>query len=57
VAGYSKLIGQYEAGTFAAVRRLRSEVIEPWLFEHKGRLCEGIEVGSLASCRSFLIWL
>jgi adenylate cyclase len=38
VVGYSRLVGEDEAGTLAAVRKLRSEVIEPGIAEHKGRL-------------------
>ncbi len=38
VVGYSRLVGQDEDGTLAAIRRLRAEVIEPKISEHHGRL-------------------
>jgi adenylate cyclase len=48
VAGYSRLMGQDEAGTLAAVRKLRVEVIEPCLSEHNGRLFKTMGDGFLA---------
>ena len=38
VAGYSRLIGQDEEGTLTAMRALRSEVIDPLLAQHGGRV-------------------
>ena len=38
VAGYSRLIGQDEEGTLTAMRALRSEVIDPLLAQHGGRI-------------------
>ena len=38
VAGYSRLIGQDEAGTLARLRALRRELIDPKIAEHKGRI-------------------
>ena len=34
VVGYSKMMGQDEAGTLAAVRSIRAEVIDPKVAEH-----------------------
>jgi TolB-like protein len=48
VVGYSRLMGEDEAGTLAAVRLLRSEVIEPRIVEHKGRLFKAMGDGFLA---------
>jgi TolB-like protein/Tfp pilus assembly protein PilF len=52
VVGYSKMMGEDEAGTLAAVRRLRAEVIEPCLSEHKGRLFKSMGDGFLAEFAS-----
>src|SRR5215470_9562594 len=38
IAGYSRLMGQDEAGTLARVRALRRELIDPNVAEHKGRV-------------------
>jgi adenylate cyclase len=38
VVGYSRLMEHDEAGTLAAVRKLRADVIEPRLAEYQGRL-------------------
>jgi hypothetical protein len=38
VAGYSRLMGQDEAGTLARLRTLRRELIDPKVAEHKGRI-------------------
>src|SRR5262245_31848168 len=38
IAGYSRLMGQDEAGTLARVRALRRELIDPTVTEHKGRV-------------------
>jgi TolB-like protein/class 3 adenylate cyclase len=37
VAGYSRLMGQDEAGTLARLKVLRRELIDPKIAEHKGR--------------------
>jgi adenylate cyclase len=47
VAGYSRLMGENEAGTLAAVRKLRAEVIEPKIAEHQGRLFKSMGDGFL----------
>jgi len=38
VAGYSRLMGQDEAGTLARLRTHRHELIDPKITEHKGRI-------------------
>src|SRR6516165_10291073 len=38
VAGYSRLMGQDEAGTLARLRSHRRELIDPKIAEHKGRI-------------------
>jgi TolB-like protein/class 3 adenylate cyclase/Tfp pilus assembly protein PilF len=40
VAGYSRLIRQDEAGTVARLKELRSEVLEPALARHGGRIVD-----------------
>ncbi|TNF64385.1 MAG: tetratricopeptide repeat protein [Rhodobacteraceae bacterium] len=48
VAGFSRLMAQDEARTLAALRRLRSEVLEPSLRAHGGRLIKTMGDGFLA---------
>jgi len=38
VVGYSRLMGQDEAGTLARLRTHRRELIDPEIAEHKGRI-------------------
>jgi adenylate cyclase len=38
VAGYSRLIGADEEGTLARLRAHRSELIDPKITEHRGRI-------------------
>ncbi|PLU81956.1 adenylate/guanylate cyclase domain-containing protein, partial [Sinorhizobium medicae] len=38
VVGYSRLMGADEAGTLAALKRHRRELLEPKIAEHKGRI-------------------
>ena len=40
VVGYSRLMERDEAGTFARLKRLRHELIEPALARHGGRLVD-----------------
>ena len=47
VVGYSRLMSQDEAGTLAAVRKLRTEVIEPKIGTHHGRLFKTMGDGFL----------
>ena len=48
VVGYSRLMGEDEAGTLAVVRQLRSDLIEPRIVQHKGRLFKTTGDGFLA---------
>lgn len=47
VVGYSRLVEQDEAGTIAALKRLRAEVMEPLLAAHHGRLVQVVGDGVL----------
>src|SRR5262245_35419267 len=47
VVGYSKLIGTDEAGTLAQLQALRTEVIEPQIAKHVGRLFKSVGDGFL----------
>jgi adenylate cyclase len=38
VAGYSRLMGQDEAGTHARLKALRRELMDPKIAEHRGRI-------------------
>lgn len=38
VVGYSRLMGQDEAGTHQALKVLRAEVLDPKIAEYKGRV-------------------
>lgn len=48
VVGYSQLMGEDEAGTLLAVRKLQDEVIEPHIVEHYGNLFKVMGDGFLA---------
>ena len=37
VAGYSRLMGQDESGTLAALKAIRAEVVDPAIASHGGR--------------------
>jgi adenylate cyclase len=47
VVGYSKLMGSDEAGTLAQLQALRTEVIEPQIAKHAGRLFKSVGDGFL----------
>jgi TolB-like protein/class 3 adenylate cyclase/tetratricopeptide (TPR) repeat protein len=47
VAGYSRLMGQDEAGTLALLRTHRREFIDPKIAEHKGRIVKTTGDGML----------
>jgi adenylate cyclase len=47
VAGYSRLMGQDEAGTLARLKALRRELIDPKITEHKGRIVKTTGDGML----------
>lgn len=38
VAGYSRLMGEDEAGTLSALRRLRTEILAPTVDGHRGKV-------------------
>jgi adenylate cyclase len=48
VVGFSKLIGEDEAGTLAALREIRKEIVNPVLAEHGGRVFKLMGDGMLA---------
>ena len=48
VVGYSRLMGEDEAGTLAALKAHREELIEPKIAEHKGRIVKLMGDGVLA---------
>ena len=52
VVGYSRLIGADEAGTLAALRALRKELVEPALKRHRGRIVKLMGDGLLAEFSS-----
>jgi adenylate cyclase len=52
VAGYSRLIGDDEEGTLAALRSLRRELIDPAIAAHKGRLVKTTGDGLLVEFAS-----
>ena len=52
VAGYSKLMGLEEEGTLAALTAHRTELIEPCIAEHRGRVVKTTGDGLLAEFAS-----
>ncbi|HEV8679389.1 MAG TPA: adenylate/guanylate cyclase domain-containing protein [Stellaceae bacterium] len=52
VAGYSRLVGIDEEGTLAALRRLRRELVDPRLAEHRGRIVKTTGDGLLVEFAS-----
>src|SRR5215210_7801263 len=48
VVGYSRLMGQDEAGTLAALKALRTELIDPHVAELSGRVFKATGDGLLA---------
>jgi adenylate cyclase len=47
VAGYSRLMGEDEEGTLAALKALRRELIDPMIAEHRGRIVKNTGDGML----------
>jgi TolB-like protein/Tfp pilus assembly protein PilF len=47
VVGYSRLMGEDDAGTFAAVKALRKELFAPTVVEHHGRIVKLMGDGAL----------
>jgi adenylate cyclase len=54
VAGYSRLMGEDEAGTLARLRALRRELTDPKFAEHKGRIVKTTGDGLLVEFPSVL---
>jgi adenylate cyclase len=52
IAGYSRLMGEDEEGTLAAVRALRREVVDPKIAENRGRIVKTTGDGLLAEFAS-----
>jgi adenylate cyclase len=52
VVGYSRQMGEDEAGTMARLRAVRAEVVEPLLAEYRGRLFKAMGDGFLAEFSS-----
>jgi class 3 adenylate cyclase len=51
VAGYSRLIGADEEGTLNRLRSIRTDVIDPNIGEHRGRIVKTTGDGLLALVR------
>ena len=47
IVGYSGLVEHDEAGTLAAIRELRGEIIDPLLAEHRGRIVKLMGDGAI----------
>ena len=47
IVGYSRLVEQDEAGTLAAIKRLREGTIDPLLAEHQGRIVKLMGDGAI----------
>ncbi|MFI4947917.1 MAG: adenylate/guanylate cyclase domain-containing protein, partial [Alphaproteobacteria bacterium] len=54
VVGYSRLIGEDEEGTLAALRALRRELVDPGIAEHKGRIVKTTGDGLLVEFASVI---
>jgi len=52
VAGYSRLMGEDEEGTLAALRAVRRELVDPKIAEHRGRIVKTTGDGLLAEFAS-----
>ncbi len=52
VAGYSRMMGEDEEGTLAALTAHRTELIEPCIAEHRGRVVKTTGDGLLAEFSS-----
>jgi adenylate cyclase len=52
VVGYSRLMGQDEAGTLARLRGHRRELLDPSIAEHKGRIVKTTGYGLLVEFAS-----
>lgn len=52
VAGYSKLMGEDETGTLAALRELRNDLFQPTVSEHRGEVVKSMGDGWLVEFAS-----
>ncbi len=52
VVGYSRLMGEDEAGTLARLKSLRKELVQPKITERKGRIVKYMGDGILAELPS-----
>src|ERR1700693_4286183 len=52
VAGYSRLMGNDEEGTHAALKACRRELIDPKIAEHRGRIVKTTGDGALVKFAS-----
>jgi adenylate cyclase len=52
VVGYSRLMGGNEAGTHAALKALRAEIVDPTIAEHHGRIVKLMGDGALVEFAS-----
>ncbi|HEV2300051.1 MAG TPA: tetratricopeptide repeat protein [Stellaceae bacterium] len=52
VAGYSRLIGEDEEGTLAALKAIRREIVDPAVTEHRGRIVKTTGDGVLVEFAS-----
>ena len=56
VAGYSRLMGEDEEGTLASLTAHLTEVIEPCIAEHRGRVVKTTRDGILAFDQRTALW-
>src|SRR5215469_10746809 len=54
VVGYSRLIGEDEEGTLAALRTMQRGIIAPTMAEHRGRIVKTTGDGLLAEFQSVI---
>ena len=47
IVGYARLVERDEAGTLAAIRELRAELVDPLLAEHRGRIVKLMGDGAI----------
>jgi adenylate cyclase len=52
VVGYSRLMGEDETGTLAALKQLRAELIDPAIAEYKGHIVKLMGDGTLVEFAS-----
>jgi adenylate cyclase len=52
VVGYSRLMGSDEEGTLAALTKVRGEIVDPKILEHKGRIVRSMGDGLLVEFNS-----